>query len=326
MRGRNRRRREESEDVTLLEIDNMDELLTHEVQLEDISSVFEVLKKPDGVKPELLVCVSATVISLTTIYQLHKFEYAKDSILNIYYIVFFSASFITSTLSYTDSLVGFVVFIVLKKELNSNLPNKKLCFPQKEIRFSEKPSKLFQKYIKKIALHLEEYKPKHVSNEKPNNSNSRQEWRVELSPRIIIGVLRKKKGKDVEQASSIEERSVLFLCVPKEENVLKDDSNSKIRTTCLPKKTKWERGVSSSWCVRIFVLLWPPLVAQNGSESESQEARANRNFLERERRQRRRQSQADRRQERRSTSMSKAKAKAKAKARARARAKVDIEG
>ncbi|THG08085.1 hypothetical protein TEA_015325 [Camellia sinensis var. sinensis] len=32
------------------EIDNMDELLTHEVQLEDISSVFEVLKKPDGVK------------------------------------------------------------------------------------------------------------------------------------------------------------------------------------------------------------------------------------------------------------------------------------
>ncbi|CAL5344279.1 unnamed protein product [Camellia sinensis] len=30
------------------EIDNMDELLTHEVQLEDISSVFEVLKKPDG--------------------------------------------------------------------------------------------------------------------------------------------------------------------------------------------------------------------------------------------------------------------------------------
>ncbi|KAI8007836.1 CYP enzymes assisting alcohol dehydrogenase [Camellia lanceoleosa] len=29
------------------EIDNMDELLTHEVQLEDISSVFEVLKKPD---------------------------------------------------------------------------------------------------------------------------------------------------------------------------------------------------------------------------------------------------------------------------------------
>ncbi|CAL5408094.1 unnamed protein product [Camellia sinensis] len=32
------------------EIDNMDELLTHEVQLEDISSIFEVLKKPDGVK------------------------------------------------------------------------------------------------------------------------------------------------------------------------------------------------------------------------------------------------------------------------------------
>ncbi|KAL7183354.1 hypothetical protein ACSBR2_025707 [Camellia fascicularis] len=32
------------------EIDNMDELLTHEVQLEDISSVFEVLKKPDCVK------------------------------------------------------------------------------------------------------------------------------------------------------------------------------------------------------------------------------------------------------------------------------------